>query len=221
MTVEVNAPSFASLLESNDDDGVDDFNIGPYPGGTGGSSSGGSSSGGSSSSGSSSSGGSSAPSDPYTAWYTDLDPIEKKRVSLMDSTYTQLMGEPAPLAILQQAVGQGLSTSQFRQMIVTDDAFWTDSTAAQEVAAPYDNLLLALGLEPVFQRKKGKGKGGGGKGDGKGGKGVNPGGDAQPPKGGRGGHPGGVGDDQPPNWPVRRYLDIPNRFPKRPHEQEV
>jgi hypothetical protein len=161
-----------------------------------------------------SSGGSSGPADPYDKWYSDLPGVERKRVSMYDSIYQDLWGEPAPLPVLQQAVSQGLNTEEFRIAQMHNPAWW-DTPYAKDAAEPLDNFLVALGLDPVYTRHhKGKGGKGGGKGDGKGGKGpfgVKPG-DLQPPdhKGPRDDFP--VTDQEPhhPNKPKKHPWDLPD-----------
>jgi hypothetical protein len=148
------------------------FTIPPPPGGGGGggdsggssgggSSSGGSSSGGSSDSGSSSSGSSAPaePQDPYEAWYGKIGAIDKKRVSVFDSVYQSLWGEPAPLAVLQAAVAQGMNRWEFEEAQKRNPAWWK-TDAAQDAAHPMDLFLEQLGLVPKKHRKKGKGKNG-------------------------------------------------------------
>lgn len=161
-----------------------DFEIPPPPGDGGGGSSGGGSGGGSSSGGSSDGGSSGTtttaappePKDPYTAWYEDLDPREKKRVSIFDSIYTELWGEPAPLAILQAAVNQGMNKTEFEEAQKRNPAWWkTDQ--AHDSSYTFDLLLSQLGLGAKPKKKKGGGGGNGGGG------GLTGGGDADVPPG--------------------------------------
>lgn len=100
---------------------------------------------------------------------------------MYDSIYNDLWGEPAPFAVLQSAVSQGMNTEEFRIAQMKNEAWWS-TPYARDAAEPLDQYLIALGLAPVYNRhKKGKGKGdGGGKGGGKGGGGGNAGG---PPPG--------------------------------------
>ena len=146
------------------------FEIPPLPGGggdsgggdSGGSSGGGSSSGGSSDSGSSS--GSSAPAepkDPYDAWYTKLASMDKQRVPILQSVYQSLWGEPAPLAVLQAAIEQGLNRWEFEEVQKKNPAWWK-TDAAQDAAHPMDLFLEQLGLVPKKHRKKRDNRGGGG-----------------------------------------------------------
>jgi hypothetical protein len=139
----------------------DDFEIPPPPSGGGdggGSSGGGSSSGGSSSSGSTSSA-PSEPEDPYTKWYSDLAGVDKKRISTYDQIYNEMWGEPAPFAVLQAAVAQGLNAEEFRIAQMKNEAWWGTSYS-KKFAEPLDNYLVALGLDPVYSRKhKGNGDG--------------------------------------------------------------
>jgi hypothetical protein len=109
------------------------------------------------------------PKDPYDAWYGNLPTIEKKRISGFDSIYMDLWGEPAPLAVLQEAVKLGLNTEEFRIAQMKNEAWW-DTSFAADVAQTYDNTLMSLRIDPVYNRKKKKD--GNGKGNGK------------PPKGG-------------------------------------
>jgi hypothetical protein len=131
-------------------------------GSSSGGSSGGSSSGGSTSSDTtttSSSSGSSAPpepKDPYAQWYENQGAIDKKRVAVFDSIYQTLWGEPAPLAVLQAAVNQGLNKWEFEEAQKRNPAWWK-TDAAQDAAHPMDLFLEQLGLVPKKHRKKGKG----------------------------------------------------------------
>ena len=153
----------------------DEFEIPPPGGGGGGGGSGGdsngSSSSGSSSNGSSSSGGSSSgsstppePQDPYDAWYGKLAAREKKSVSILDSVYQSLWGEPAPLAVLQEAVNQGLNRWEFEEAQKRNSAWW-NTEAAEDQAYAFDLLLAKLGLGAKPQPKGKGGKGGGKRGD--------------------------------------------------------
>jgi hypothetical protein len=112
------------------------------------------------SSGSSSSSSSSAPAepqDPYAAWYEKQGAIDKKRVSVFDGIYQQLWGEPAPLAVLQAAVNQGMNRWEFEEAQKKNPAWWK-TEAAEDAAHPMDLFLEQLGLVPKKHRKK---KGGG------------------------------------------------------------
>jgi hypothetical protein len=133
------------------DDG--DNNTGGTNTGGGTTSTGGSSSGGSSS-------GSSAPAepqDPYDAWYEKIGTIDKKRVSVFDQLYQQLWGEPAPLAVLQAAVNQGLNRWEFEEAQKRNPAWWK-TDAAEEETFPAKLFLYQMGLIPKPKRRKGGGK---------------------------------------------------------------
>ena len=158
---------------------ADEFEI-PPPGGSGGGGSGGSgggsggggsggSDGGGSDGGSGGGGGGSSapaePQDPYDAWYGKLATREKKSVSILDSVYQSLWGEPAPLAVLQEAVNQGLNRWEFEEAQKRNSAWW-NTEAAKDQAYSFDLLLAQLGLGAKPQKKgKGDGKGNGKRGD--------------------------------------------------------
>ena len=115
-------------------------------------------------SGGSSSSGSSAPAepkDPYDAWYTKLASMDKQRVPILQSVYQSLWGEPAPLAVLQAAVEQGLNRWEFEEVQKKNPAWWK-TDAAQDSAHPMDLFLEQLGLVPKKNRKKRDNRGGGG-----------------------------------------------------------
>jgi hypothetical protein len=108
-------------------------------GGSGSSSSGSSSSGGSSSSsgssGGSSSGGSSAPADPFT-----VDPVKRQKLSMFQSVYTSLWGEPATEDYLKAAVNAGFNQHEFemrerrKPAFVKTEAFRDQASSLAEIA---------------------------------------------------------------------------------------
>lgn len=98
-----------------------------------------------------SSGGSSGPTDPYDAWYAKIGSIDAKRVSVFDQIYQSLWGEPAPLSVLQAAVEQGLNRWEFEEAQKKNPAWW-NTEGAKEQAAPIDNYLVAMGIDPVYKR---------------------------------------------------------------------
>jgi hypothetical protein len=123
---------------------------------TGGTNTGGTNTGGSTtttSSGSSGGSGPAEPQDPYDAWYTKQGTIDKKRVSVFDGIYQQLWGEPAPLAVLQAAVQQGMNRWEFEEAQKKNPAWWK-TEAAEDAAHPMDLFLEQLGLVPKKHRKK-------------------------------------------------------------------
>jgi hypothetical protein len=197
----------------------DDFEIPPPPGDDsppgsggsgsgGGSSSGGSSSGGTTSSGGSSSSGSSSESsltprqeklqelrervDPYDLWYEGLSHREQKSVSILDQIYADVWGEPAPLAVLQAAVKQGLNRWEFSEAMKRNPAWWK-SESAEDEAYTFYNFLAQMGISKLPKRR---GKGGGGKPNDPPG-GDRPGPDFKPGGGGQGDKPGGRNDGRP------------------------
>jgi hypothetical protein len=111
--------------------------------------------------GGSSSSGSSAPAepqDPYDRWYGNISAIDRKRVSVFDQLYQQLWGEPAPLAVLQAAVNQGLNRWEFEEAQKRNPAWWK-TEAAEEETFPAKLFLYQMGLIPKPKRRKGKGGG--------------------------------------------------------------
>jgi hypothetical protein len=167
----------------------DDFTIPPPPGddsppgsggsgssggSSGGSSSGSSSSGSSGSSSSSSDGGSSlSPKqqklqelrervDPYDLWYEGLSKREQKSVSILDQIYAEVWGEPAPLAVLQAAVKQGLNSREFEESMKRNPAWWKTDAAEDEAFTFYD-FIAQMGLAKRQIRPRDRRQGGGGR----------------------------------------------------------
>ena len=81
-------------------------------------------------------------------------------MSILDQIYAEVWGEPAPLAVLQAAVKQGLNRWEFAEAQKRNPAWWR-TEAAEDQAYEFYNFLAQLGISRrPKKRNRGGGKGG-------------------------------------------------------------